>query len=228
MVGLGEPREVRAGVVGGSYFDVMGCVRVTACSTCRTTAPAGRTDGAYPPVLDDGTQERCVPTGKPSGSAAPAREWASWSLGPSGRNRNHRQRRHQPASSVGDRRCASIRDGVPASHLARIGRPRRLHPTVYAAMMKDHPEAIPRSGRTDQPYSCAPITRAPGPMLLVLLAASARPVTPSTSPAILARSVPPGNGSRSVRRLAQTLPRYAGRCWPKASCSAGPARRSGY
>ncbi len=24
MVGLGEPREVQAGVVGGSYFDVMG------------------------------------------------------------------------------------------------------------------------------------------------------------------------------------------------------------
>jgi hypothetical protein len=24
MVGLGEPRELRAGVVGGSYFDVMG------------------------------------------------------------------------------------------------------------------------------------------------------------------------------------------------------------
>src|SRR5215469_10361450 len=24
MIGLGEPREVRAGVVGGSYFDVMG------------------------------------------------------------------------------------------------------------------------------------------------------------------------------------------------------------
>ena len=24
MVGLGEPREVRAGVVGGSYFEVMG------------------------------------------------------------------------------------------------------------------------------------------------------------------------------------------------------------
>ena len=24
MVGLGEPRVVRAGVVGGSYFDVMG------------------------------------------------------------------------------------------------------------------------------------------------------------------------------------------------------------
>ena len=24
MIGLGEPREVRAGVVGGQYFDVMG------------------------------------------------------------------------------------------------------------------------------------------------------------------------------------------------------------
>ena len=24
MVGLGEPREVRSGVVGGSYFEVMG------------------------------------------------------------------------------------------------------------------------------------------------------------------------------------------------------------
>jgi len=24
MVGLGDPREVRAGVVGGSYFEVMG------------------------------------------------------------------------------------------------------------------------------------------------------------------------------------------------------------
>ena len=24
MVGLGEPRQIRAGVVGGSYFDVMG------------------------------------------------------------------------------------------------------------------------------------------------------------------------------------------------------------
>ena len=24
MIGLGEPREVKAGVVGGAYFDVMG------------------------------------------------------------------------------------------------------------------------------------------------------------------------------------------------------------
>src|SRR5690242_7017329 len=27
LAGLGEPREVRAGVVSGSYFEVMGCIR---------------------------------------------------------------------------------------------------------------------------------------------------------------------------------------------------------
>ena len=38
MVGVGEPRVVRAGVVGGSYFDVMGLRPVkAACSTRPTT-----------------------------------------------------------------------------------------------------------------------------------------------------------------------------------------------
>ena len=39
MVGLGEPRVVRAGVVSGSYFDVMGLRPVTGpvCSARRTT-----------------------------------------------------------------------------------------------------------------------------------------------------------------------------------------------
>jgi hypothetical protein len=43
MVGLGEPREVRAGVVGGSYFEVMACAPSSAaCSMRKTTdrAPA--------------------------------------------------------------------------------------------------------------------------------------------------------------------------------------------
>ena len=39
MNGLGEPREVRAGVVGGSYFDVMGLHPVLGrLSTCEMTA----------------------------------------------------------------------------------------------------------------------------------------------------------------------------------------------
>lgn len=37
--GLGEPREVRAGVVSGNYFEVMGLQPVLGgCSTCATTA----------------------------------------------------------------------------------------------------------------------------------------------------------------------------------------------
>ncbi len=43
MVGLGEPREVRAGVVSGSYFDVMGLALCSAaCSICGTTGLARR------------------------------------------------------------------------------------------------------------------------------------------------------------------------------------------
>jgi putative ABC transport system permease protein len=44
MVGLGEPREVRAGVVDGSYFEVMDCTR---CSVgCSTRTTTGRTQRA--------------------------------------------------------------------------------------------------------------------------------------------------------------------------------------
>ena len=43
MVGLGDPREVRAGVVGGSYFEVMGLRPVSAvCSVRPTTARTPR------------------------------------------------------------------------------------------------------------------------------------------------------------------------------------------
>ena len=39
MVGLGEPREVRAGVVGGSYFESWDCARCSAvCWMSTTTA----------------------------------------------------------------------------------------------------------------------------------------------------------------------------------------------
>ena len=70
MVGLGEPRVVRAGVVGGRYFEVMGLRPVL--------GPAARADrrrpecrgrgGADPPLLDDGAGERSDVLGKTSGS----------------------------------------------------------------------------------------------------------------------------------------------------------------
>ena len=107
MVGLGEPRVVRAGVVGGSYFDVMGLRPVrgrlldatddgpkaagAAVLTHRfwTTAFAsdpsvlGKVDPARRPLRHDRRRRRAV------GSL-------------SGRDRDHRERRHQPAPSVGD------------------------------------------------------------------------------------------------------------------------------
>ena len=45
LVGLGEPRVVRAGVVGGSYFDVMGLrpVRGRCCGSCRPRSTRCRT-----------------------------------------------------------------------------------------------------------------------------------------------------------------------------------------
>ena len=44
MIGLGEPREVRAGVVGGSYFEVMG-LHPGARAACSIT----QDDGPRPP-----------------------------------------------------------------------------------------------------------------------------------------------------------------------------------
>ena len=107
MVGLGEPRQVRAGVVDGTYFDVMGLRPVlgrllnegddgpnaagAAVLTHRfwTTGLHSDPDGARqddPPrhaLGDDRRRARAV------GAL-------------SGGNRAHRQRRHQPASPVGD------------------------------------------------------------------------------------------------------------------------------
>ena len=46
MVGLGEPRTVRAGVVSGNYFDVMGLKpvlgRLLDCDTTTVRAPPAR------------------------------------------------------------------------------------------------------------------------------------------------------------------------------------------
>jgi hypothetical protein len=98
MIGLGEPREVRAGVVGGSYFDVMGLHPVL---------------GRLLDMRDDG----------PNAAGAAVLTYRFWkttlnsdpsvigktvrlgtrsaTIGTLSRgNRNYRQRRDQPASSL--------------------------------------------------------------------------------------------------------------------------------
>ena len=60
MVGLGEPRVVRAGVVGGSYFDVMGLrpVRGRLIDATDDGPNAAGVAGTDPPVLDHRVRQR--------------------------------------------------------------------------------------------------------------------------------------------------------------------------
>ena len=84
MVGLGEPREVRAGVVGGSYFEVMGLRPVLGrLLDARRRRPERRgRGGADLPVLDDGAQERSVRArqDRPARRRARPPSSACWSL----------------------------------------------------------------------------------------------------------------------------------------------------
>jgi hypothetical protein len=99
MVGLGEPRSVTAGVVGGSYFEVMGLHPIlgrlldmrddgpgaagAAVLTYRFWTTALKSD---PPVVG-----KTIRLGSRSATLGAV----------SGRNRDHRQRGHQPASPLG-------------------------------------------------------------------------------------------------------------------------------
>ncbi len=106
MVGLGEPREVRSGVVGGSYFAVMGLNpvlgRLLGPATMGRMPPGRRADV---PLLDDGAEERCF-GGWQDRQAGDARGYDCGRAGTlgaiSGGDRDHRQRGDEPASSLGD------------------------------------------------------------------------------------------------------------------------------
>ncbi len=70
MLGLGEPRTVRAGVVGGSYFDVMGLRAVMGrlLDAARRRAEGAGRGGADLSLLDDRVQERSLQSSaRPSG-----------------------------------------------------------------------------------------------------------------------------------------------------------------
>jgi hypothetical protein len=92
MIGLGEPREVRAGVVDGSYFDVMGLRPVL-----------GRLIDKH----DDGRSRsdwKKYPAGLGRLGSAPGDDyWSARAFGAvSGGHRNYRERGDKPASFVGD------------------------------------------------------------------------------------------------------------------------------
>jgi hypothetical protein len=104
MIGLGEPRVVRAGVVGGSYFDVMGLRPVkgrllNASDDGPKAAGAGRVDVS---LLDHVLEERSGRAWKdgPAWRSFRHDRWrARAGRAVSHRNRNHRERRHESAPS---------------------------------------------------------------------------------------------------------------------------------
>ena len=107
MVGLGEPRVVRAGVVGGSYFEVMGLRPVRGRLIDATDdGPQGRgRRGADLSVLDDRVQQRSERARQDRPPRRPLRDHhrRARAVGSvPGGNRDHRERRHEPAPSVCD------------------------------------------------------------------------------------------------------------------------------
>ena len=106
MVGLGEPREVRAGVVGGSYFEVMGLHPVLGrlLGRARRRPERRRRRGADLSFLDHRAQER-------SGRARQNRPARSGT----GDRRHHRRR----AGTVGPLSRRKPRSS-PTSSPARI------------------------------------------------------------------------------------------------------------
>ena len=79
MIGLGQPREVQAGVVGGTYFDVMGLHPVLGrlIGPARRRPQRRRRRRSHLSFLDDHSQERSfASSARPFASTA-----VSWAIG---------------------------------------------------------------------------------------------------------------------------------------------------
>ena len=175
MVGLGDPREVRAGVVGGSYFEVMGLRPVLGrLLDARDDGPErGGGRGADLPLLDHGAEERSVRARQIDSSRHALghdhrRAGAVRSV--SGRNRDHRQRRHQPAPPVGDHGDRARPSHDRALRPPRAGRRRSKRRAPSCApctpsMVKEHPESYsPKADFRIDAVRCATRSRrVPGP-----------------------------------------------------------------
>jgi len=189
MVGLGEPRQVRAGVAGGSYFDVMGLHPVLG----RLIGPAD--DGpAAPGVVvltyrfwssvlhsDRGVLGKTVRLG--SGSLGTRNATVIGVLEPSTQYPDETEiianlvtsPHHLSATMVTGRvhRMTELFGRLAPG--ATLDQARVELETVYASMVRQHPEAYPKNAASaisairlrDQ------ITARARPVLLVLLAASA-------------------------------------------------------
>ena len=183
MVGLGEPRVIRAGVVSSAYFDVMG-LRPVIGRLLNSGDDGPNAAGAA--VLTHrfwttGSQQRPRGTGQDDSARHQvgdhrrrARTIGAVSVG----NRTHRQRGHQPAPHVGDDgdRTRASDDGAvrPAGAWRRLENARAELRAIHGAILKEHPEAYPVKSdfRIDAVRLRDQITARARTVLLVLLAAS--------------------------------------------------------
>ena len=107
MIGLGEPRVVRAGVVGGLVLRGHGTAARARppARADRRRAEGGRGGGADVSLLDDTLQQRRLGHRQDRAARRPQchhrRRSRAFGAVPVG-DRDHRQRRHEPAPSVGD------------------------------------------------------------------------------------------------------------------------------
>ncbi len=130
LVGLGEPRVVRAGVVSGSFFPVMGLqpIRGRLIDATDDGASGGERDGADASLLDRVAEQRrnAARQADQAGRSRLDDHRRARAVGSlSRRNAADRQRRHQLASHVGDdagRARASHDGAVRAARAWRVTR----------------------------------------------------------------------------------------------------------
>ena len=186
MVGLGEPRVVRAGVVGGSYFEVMGLRPVLGRlldATRRRAEGRGR-GGADLPLLDDGAGQRSVRDRQDRSGSATRSATIVGVLEPSVPYPAETEIIANVVTSP-HHLSATMVDGPRAPDDGAVRPARARAPTldaaraelraVHGAMVKEHPEAYPPKAdfRIDAVRLRDQITSPARTVLLVLLAASA-------------------------------------------------------
>ena len=242
MIGLGEPRVVRAGVVGGSYFDVMGLRPVLG----RLLGPSDDgPEAAGAMVLthrfwttsldsDPSVLGKAMRLGDRSavivGVLEPSVPYpAETEIIANMVTSPH----HLDATMVHGRvhRMTEIFGRLaPGSTLEQARAELR---TAYKAVLKDHPEAYPEEGdfQIDAVRMRDQIVAPARTILLVLLGASALVFVIACSNVanlILARSVR-REGELAIRAALGAGPaRFAARCWRRAWCCAGRARFSAW
>jgi len=242
MVGFGEPRVVKAGVVSGSFFEVMGLRPVlgrllnTGDDGLNAPGAAVLTHRFWTHSLNSdpsviGTTLRLgARTATVVGVLEPSVPYpADTEIIANIVTSPH----HLGATMVSGRTHRMTELFGRLAPGATLEAARAELTEVHAAMMRAHPEAY--SAKAGMQLLATPLREqitAPARTILLLLLAAAGVVfviaCSNVANLILARSVRREGGWPCGRRLAPAAAPCGGRCWPRAWCCVGPAPCSGH